>query len=136
MGIPILSEIFGAVKDLASEVIVDKDKKNEILLKIKELEDNADQRLHDELMGQIEINKIEAANTNVFVAGWRPAIGWVGASALAYSYILQPFIGLWMKVPALDLNGLYNIVIAMLGVGAMRTYEKVKNVTDTKAIKD
>lgn len=136
MPIPILGDIIGAVKDLASEVIVDKDKKNEILLRVKELEAKADEYSHEEMMGQIEVNKVEAASSNIFVAGWRPAIGWVGASALAYSYILQPFIGLWMKVPALDLNGLYNIVIAMLGVGAMRTYEKVKNVPDAKAIKD
>jgi len=128
MGIPIIGDIIGAVKDLAGKAIVDKDKKNEILYKLQELEDKADQRFHDELMGQIEVNKVEAAHSSIFVAGWRASIGWVGSSALAYAYIVQPFLGIFVKTPEIDLDGLYNIILAMLGIGAMRTYEKVKGV--------
>ena len=130
--IPILGDIlkgvFGTVKDLASEVIVDKDKRNEILFKVKELEDKADSRLHDELMGQIDVNKQEAAHPSIFVAGWRPAIGWVGAIGLGYSFVIAPFISIFTTVPELDTGSLMTLVLSMLGIGAQRTYEKVKGV--------
>jgi len=132
MGIPIIGDIIGAVKDLAGKAIVDKDKKNEILFKLQELEDKADQRFHEELMGQIEVNKVEAQHPSLFVAGWRASIGWVGASALAYAYIVQPLLGIFVETPKIDLDGLYNIILAMLGIGAMRTYEKVKGVETTQ----
>lgn len=132
MAIPILGSvlegIFGSVKDLASEVIVDKDKKAEILFKIKELEDKAGARLHEELMGQIETNKVEAAHPSIFVAGWRPAIGWVGATGLAYSFVIAPFLDIWLSVPELDTGTLMTLVLSMLGIGAQRSFEKVKGV--------
>lgn len=135
MGIPILGDIFNAVKDLASEVIVDKDKKNEILFKIKELEDRADERLHEELMGQIEVNKVEAAHPSVFVSGWRPAIGWVGAAGAAYSFVVAPLLefvcrlfGWTGTMPELDSGQLMALVTSMLGVAGIRTYEKYQGV--------
>jgi len=135
MGIPIIGDIIGAVKDLAGKAIVDKDKKNEILYKLQELEDKADQRFHDELMGQIETNKIEASHSSIFVAGWRPFIGWVGGVGLAYTFVLSPFIeliararGFVGEMPMPDANQLMTLITAMLGVGAMRSYEKVKGV--------
>lgn len=131
MGIPIISEIVGAVKDLASELIVDPDKKKEINLKLKEIEDRANERLHEQMIAQVEVNKIEAASSSVFVAGYRPAIGWVGAAALAYAYIISPFLGIWVELPQTDFEGLFAIVMSMLGVGAMRSYEKVKGVATT-----
>ena len=135
MGIPIIGDIIGAVKDLAGKAIVDKDKKNEILFKLQELEDKADQRFHEELMGQIEVNKVEAASSSVFVAGWRPFIGWVGGVGLAYSFVLSPFIefiararGYGGEMPMPDSGQLMTLILGMLGVGAMRSYEKVKGV--------
>ncbi len=132
MAIPILGSILGgifsSVKDLASEAITDKDKKNEILYKIKELEDRAGERIHEELMGQIEINKVEAAHSSIFVAGWRPALGWCGATGIAYSFIVAPFLDIWLSVPELDTGTLMTLVLAMLGIGAQRSFEKVKGV--------
>ena len=135
MGIPIIGDIIGIVKDLAGKAIVDKDKKNEILYKLQELEDKADQRFHEELMGQIEVNKVEAASSSVFVAGWRPFIGWVGGVGLAYSFVLSPFIefiaranGYVGDMPMPDAGQLMTLILGMLGVGAMRSYEKVKGV--------
>lgn len=88
-------------------------------------------------MGQIEINKAEASNPNWFVAGWRPFIGWVGGCALAYTFILSPLIqwgcklyGLNIEPPVLDTSMLFNLVLAMLGLGGMRTFEKLKKVQD------
>lgn len=86
--------------------------------------------------GQIDVNKIEAASTSVFVAGWRPAVGWVGAAGFAYSVILEPmarfiaqvgfgYVGLF---PVIDTNLTMQILFGLLGLGAMRSYDK-KNGT-------
>jgi len=78
---------------------------------------------------QSETNKAEAQNPNLFVSGWRPAIGWVGASGLAYQYVVRPFaVGAgWHDLPTLD-SSLMELIMAMLGMGGLRTYEKVKGV--------
>lgn len=140
MGIPIIGDIIGAVKDLASEVIVDKDKKNEINLKLQELEDRASQRLHEEMLGQIEVNKVEAAHPSIFVAGWRPAVGWTGAVALGWQFVLSPFVETaarlfgWVgEMPKVDAELLLTLVLGMLGIGTQRTVEKIKGY-DTKRV--
>ena len=95
---------------------------------LSELEHKANQ-------GQISVNKVEAAHKSLFVAGWRPFIGWVCGSALAYAYIGQPIFewiivlnGLEVSAPEIDTDTLYQLVIAMLGMATLRTYEKSKNV--------
>lgn len=137
----ILSEIASPITDLISEVVVDKDKKRELDFKLQELINQADQRYHEELMGQIEVNKTEAQHSSIFVAGWRPFIGWVGGVGLAYSFVLAPFIefiarsnGYLQEMPMPDANTLLTLVLAMLGVGGMRSFDKFKG-TDTKKIK-
>ena len=81
---------------------------------------------------QSEINKIEAANANIFVSGWRPFIGWTCGIALFYNYVGMPFITYFVNwyggplMPALDIGELTTILFGMLGLGAMRTYEKTK----------
>jgi hypothetical protein len=130
MGLPILNEIFGVVTDVVGKAVVDKDKKNEILYKIEVLKDQADARVHEELLQQIEVNKEEAKHQNVFVSGWRPAVGWTCVTGLAYEFVFAPFIGLFVdKVPTVDTNTLMTLILGMLGLGTMRTYEKAKGVT-------
>lgn len=83
---------------------------------------------------QAEINKIEAQHRSIFVAGWRPFIGWVCGSALAYSFILRDLIAWGMNVwapsaqlpPELAMEHLVSILLALLGLGGMRTFEKIK----------
>lgn len=89
----------------------------------------------DNASAQIEVNKVEAANESVFVSGWRPAIGWTCGFALAYSYIIAPFLAYAMAIfghvvplPAVDLGQMMPVLFGLLGLGAMRTYEKVKGV--------
>ena len=129
MGIPIIGDAINAVKDLLSEVVVDKDKRDQVNLELTRIQDQAQARLDAQIQAQIEVNKVEAQSDSVFVAGWRPAIGWVGAAALAYSFILGPFLGIWFKVPDLQYDSLLQIVLAMLGVSGMKTYERVKGVS-------
>jgi hypothetical protein len=84
--------------------------------------------------GQLEINKAEAASTNWFIAGWRPAVGWVGVLALAYAAILNPVGQFAAEViwgykgafPAIDTTVTMQLLFGLLGLGAYRTIEKVK----------
>jgi hypothetical protein len=80
-------------------------------------------------VAQAQVNAGEAQNSSLFVSGWRPAIGWIGAAGLAYHFIVRPFlIGLgWTSLPSLD-NMLFELVFSMLGFGGLRTYEKIKGV--------
>lgn len=82
-----------------------------------------------ELQG--EINKIEAQHRTIFVAGWRPFIGWVCGFALAYNFVLRDlliwFIGPEQVPPALQMEHLMTVLIGMLGLGGMRTFEKFNN---------
>lgn len=89
-----------------------------------------------ENQGQIEINKIEAGNTNLFVSGWRPALGWICVFAVGYAYIGYPLFT-WIagvinpafRIPALEVDSLMQLILGMLGLGSLRTYEKIKGVT-------
>ena len=85
---------------------------------------------------QTDVNAVEASNPNLFVAGWRPMIGWVCALALAYQYLVCP-LGLWIATslhlavttpPKLD-DSLWQLMFGMLGMGGLRTFEKLKGVT-------
>jgi hypothetical protein len=79
---------------------------------------------------QNEVNKIEAQHRSIFVAGWRPFIGWVCGLALLYNFILRDIIA-WVipdqMPPALQMDQLITILLGMLGLGGLRTYEKLKD---------
>ena len=86
---------------------------------------------------QLAVNQAEAGSSSVFVAGWRPALGWAIAAILAYSYILYPLLGFGLAVAdapivlpklALDEN-LWQLILGMLGLTAGRTVEKIKGVS-------
>lgn len=83
--------------------------------------------------GQMEINKVEAANSSLFVAGWRPAIGWVCGAAFAFKFIAGPaavvlmaMAGHPITLPVFDFTEMSTVLMGMLGLGALRTVEKVK----------
>ena len=79
-------------------------------------------------MAQIELNKIEAGNRNVFVAGWRPFLGWVGGLGLFNMFLLNPWIQWITDKPGPDLpeGVIMELVVAHLGLGGLRTFEKIK----------
>jgi hypothetical protein len=87
----------------------------------------------DLLKGQLEINKEEAKSTNWFVAAWRPFIGWTCGTALAYVAVIEPiarFISLTMGYkglfPVIDTTITMQVLLGLLGLGTLRTFEKVK----------
>ena len=84
---------------------------------------------------QLDVNAKEASHRSVFVAGWRPAIGWCGALALFFAFILSPciewyakFSGMDIVPPAIETGPLLAIVTSMLGVAGMRSFEKAKGI--------
>jgi hypothetical protein len=82
------------------------------------------------MTAQTEINKAEASSSSVFVSGWRPAIGWVCALAMGYQYLARPFMIAFLPAlsfPGLDDN-LWQLMMGMLGLGGLRTFEKTQGV--------
>lgn len=92
--------------------------------------------LQDPYKWQAEINKVEAGNRNIFVSGWRPAIGWICALALGWGWILAPIIetivalcGKKLQLPAINVAEALGLATIMLGNAALRTVEKSKGIT-------
>ena len=86
-------------------------------------------------LAQVEVNKIEAGHSSVFVAGWRPSIGWVCAAGLAWAFVAAPVaswglvvLGVKAELPDIQTDYLLELVIAMLGMGGLRTFEKMRGV--------
>jgi hypothetical protein len=78
------------------------------------------------VQGQLEVNKVEAASTNWFVAGWRPYIGWICGTGLAYQFLIYPILYAFIpKIVQLDMGTLITLLSGILGLGALRTFEKV-----------
>ena len=87
-------------------------------------------------LAQMEVYKAEAQHMSLFVAGWRPAIGWIGAASMAYQFIAYPLL-LWVLAgwfpdvkppPMLDTDALWVVLTGMLGIAGMRSVEKVRGV--------
>lgn len=84
---------------------------------------------------QAAINQAEAGHTSIFVSGWRPFIGWVCGAGLAWAFLLAPILG-WLlpatgvvaTLPVLQMEYLLELVVAMLGLGALRSFEKMRGV--------
>lgn len=88
-------------------------------------------------VAQNDVNKVEAANPKIFIAGWRPFIGWVCGSGLATTFIVAPLatfiaalFGKTIVFPQLDMGTLLTCLLGMLGLGGMRTFEKISGVND------
>ncbi len=131
-----LQSLIGPVTGLLDKFIEDKDKKNAIAF---ELSTMAERHAQELAKGQLEVNKVEAAHKNMFVAGWRPAVGWVCVAGMAGNFILIPFANFTLAlsnsdiiIPLIALSEMMPVLMGMLGLGAMRTVEKTKGVQREK----
>jgi hypothetical protein len=125
----ILGSLIAPVSGLLDKFIEDKDQKSALAHEIATL---AQKQAHESALAQLEVNKVEAAHKSLFVSGWRPAVGWSCCFALVYSTILAPILGIWFTIPPVDSSLLTTVLMGMLGLGAMRSAEKVKGVQRDK----
>lgn len=90
----------------------------------------------DNAKAQLAVNQVEAGSSSIFVSGWRPFVGWVCGFALVYKFLVEPALlfgfavaGKVVELPPFDFSSLIAILMGMLGLGAMRTYEKTRGVS-------
>ena len=129
-----LQALIGPVTGLLDKFIPDADEKARIAHELATMSEKHAQSL---ALAQIEVNKAEAASGSVFKGGWRPAVGWVCASAFAYHFVLQPILLFAVALtgtelptlPEFDMSTLLPVLGGMLGIGGLRTYEKKKGLT-------
>lgn len=127
-----IQQLIGPVSGLLDKFIEDKDKKNAIAF---ELSTMAERHAQELAKAQIAVNQKEAAHKSLFVAGWRPAVGWVCVLGMASNFMVIPLANFALAlaestivVPILDLTQMMPVLMGMLGLGAMRTMEKTKGV--------
>lgn len=121
-----IDKLIGPITGLLDKFIPDADTKSKLAHEVATMAQNHAQEL---AKAQLGVNKVEAAHRSLFVAGWRPAVGWSCCFALVYSTILSPILGIWFTVPPVDSSLLTTVLMGMLGLGAMRTYEKQAGVS-------
>ena len=130
-----ISTIGGLVTTIIEKIFPDANKKLDaqeaktaVLAAMEEMRIKGEFEL---VLGQLQINAEEAKSSSVFVAGWRPFIGWVCGVALGYYYVAQPFL-IWgfsifdinTTMPTLELGELMTLLLGMLGLAGMRSYDK------------
>lgn len=128
----ILGPIMEVGKTLLDRWLPDPDKKREAEMELIRMA--ADGELK-QVIAQLEINAREAAHPSVWVAGWRPGFGWAGVAGFSYAVMIQPLLAWvaqikgWPTPPALNLDLLWVVVTGLLGIGGLRTVEKVQGAT-------
>ena len=124
--------LVGSVGKIVDELHTSQEEKDNAKIKLQALENELKTK-------QIEVNQVEAGHKSIFVAGWRPATGGLIVGILFYSYILQPFtimvlkiMGKDIEIPNLNVSEVMPIILGMLGLGFSRSYEKKNKVAREK----
>lgn len=141
--IPLIGEVISNVGKVADDLFTSDEERLAMALEEKKLETSL-------VTGQLAVNAAEATHPSVFVAGWRPAIGWIGAAALAYQFLLYPLL-VWgwsllqaqgyvpttqAPPPVLDAEALWVLLTGMLGIAGLRSFDKFKDTqTDRMTVK-
>ena len=132
MALDPISAVLDLGNTLITRIFPDPAQQADAKLKLLELQQSGQLA---SMTAQTDINKVEAGNNSLFVSGWRPAIGWVCALALFYQYLGKPLVSGILPafgftvplLPGLDDN-LWQLMMGMLGMGGLRTFEKVQGV--------
>lgn len=139
-----IGDIVAAVGQVADDLFTSDEERAKQDIEAMKVELDAAKVDADLIAGQQRINVEEAKSASLFVAGWRPAIGWTGVAALAYQFIVYPLLTwawAWMQSlhwvpltvappPILDTNALMVLLTGILGISTARTFEKVKGVSN------
>jgi hypothetical protein len=130
----LITSLVGPVTGLLDKFIEDKDQKSALAHEIATM---GEKHAQEAMLAQLEINKAEAASGSLFKGGWRPFVGWICGFALLYHFILSPLIIFIVTLtgatipplPEFDMGSLMTVLLGMLGIGGLRTYEKQKGLT-------
>jgi hypothetical protein len=129
----LIESLIGPVAALLDKFIEDKDQKNALAQQLATMSERHAQEL---AKAQIEVNKVEASSSSLFVSGWRPAVGWVCVSGMAGNFIIIPLANFVLAlsdsnitIPLVDTATMMPVLMGMLGLGAMRSAEKIKKVS-------
>lgn len=135
-------EMLPTVAKIIDKVIPDKQAAAEAQRKLLELHQAGEFKEIDAdlevIKQQVAINVAEAHNASLFVSGWRPAVGWVCAIGFGYSVLLMPLLAWaganlgWEIPPEIDTGSIITLLVGMLGLGGMRTVEKLQGVARKK----
>jgi hypothetical protein len=127
-----IEKLIGPITGLLDKFIEDKDQKAKLAHEIATMSQKYAQEI---AKGQMAINQVEAAHKSLFVSGWRPATGWCCVFAMAGNFMIIPFsnfvlalLGINIVIPLVPLETMMPVLMGMLGLGAMRTYEKKNSV--------
>jgi hypothetical protein len=127
---PVVAPITNLFTSILDRVLPDKVANDQAKVELAKMTLNGEL---SQIMGQLEINKVEAASNSTFVAGWRPFIGWICGCAIAYEMILRPLLtfaahafGGHVDAPDIQTQDLIGLVVTMLGMGALRTIDKTQ----------
>jgi hypothetical protein len=118
----ILAALISPIAEIVGKFVPDKDKAAAIAHDLATL---AEKQHHSAMMAQLEVNKAEAQHPSLFVSGWRPAVGWVCVLGLGVNFLVVPFVP---TLEPLDTATMMPILMGMLGLGGLRSLEKVNKV--------
>ena len=130
----VLGKLFGgdtvkAVAGVIDDLHTSEEEKQQLKLRFAEVESKLKEK-------QLDINKVEAGHRSIFVSGWRPFLGWVSGLSIGYVYLFQPLLDMILQMfgvkvdwVVLDLGQLMPLILGMLGLGGLRSFEKAKGLT-------
>ena len=128
-----IDKLIAPVTGLLDKFIPDADEKAKLAHEIATM---AEKHANDIAKAQIEVNKVEAASSSLWVSGWRPAVGWVCVMGMAGNFMVIPFanfvlalLDIDVNIPLVPLDTMMPVLMGMLGLGAMRSFEKTKGVS-------
>lgn len=127
-----IDKLIGPVTGLLDKFIEDKDQKARLA---HDLATMAEKHAQEISKAQLEVNKVEAGHSSLFVSGWRPAVGWVCVLGMAGNFMVIPFtnfvlalLEIDVTIPLIDTATMMPVLMGMLGLGGLRTYEKSKDI--------
>jgi hypothetical protein len=131
-----IKDLIAPIAGLLDKFVEDKDQKNALAHEIATMSEKYAQ---ESALAQMEVNKVEASSSSLFVSGWRPATGWVCVLGMAGNFIVTPFanfvlalLDVHVTIPLVPLDTMMPVLLGMLGLGGLRTLEKTKGVHRTK----
>jgi hypothetical protein len=131
MALDPVSALFEVGSKVLDRVLPDPAQQAAAKLELMKLQQNGELA---QITGQMEINKVEAASSSLFVSGWRPSIGWVCGAGFAVQFVIGPLAewgaalaGHPVKFPQMDTGTMMPLLLGMLGLGGLRTAEKLQD---------